>query len=227
MKLVDGSKLESVPKVQSPAKEIVNEVEVGALSETESVSSCVGCCGAVSALTTLTISTIRRIRTTTPPPIMKGSLDLVREPEALKFPPRPVALAPAPACPPKDRRPLRICRFHCEIASEGFRVWYQALRGGFESYLRDWDHTRKAGFEGVPELQMIHLVAPRTVHDIPQPALVEDARVRFADNLVAVDGAFLSRLICSCAAGHLLLCPAWHLPGGIWVRLIRLLSAVS
>ena len=57
--------------------------------------------------------------------------------------------------------------------------------------MRDWDHTRKAGFEGVPELQMIHLVAPRTVHDIPQPALVEDARVRFADNLVAVDGAFL------------------------------------
>ena len=55
----------------------------------------------------------------------------------------------------------------------------------------DWGHTRKAGFEGVPELQMIYLVALRTVHDIPQPALVEDVRVRFADNLVVVDGAFL------------------------------------
>lgn len=38
---------------------------------------------------------------------------------------------------------------------------------------------------------MIHLVALRTVRDIPQPVLVEDARVHFADNLVAVDGTFL------------------------------------
>ena len=37
---------------------------------------------------------------------------------------------------------------------------------------------------------MIHLVALRTVHDIPQPVLVEDARIRFGDYLVVVDGAF-------------------------------------
>ena len=152
MKLVDGSKLESVPKVQSPAKEIVNEVEVGALSETGSVSSCVGCCGAVSALTALTISTIRRIRTTTPPPIMKGSLDLVREPEALKFPPRPAALAPAPVCPPKDRRPPTYTSFSLREYQRGFSRLVSSVARGFENYLRDWGHTRKAGFEGVPEL---------------------------------------------------------------------------
>lgn len=137
MKLVDGSKLESVPKVQSPAKEIVNEVEVGALSETGSVSSCVGCCGAVSALTTLTISTIRRIRTTTPPPITKGSLDLVREPEALKFPPRPAALAPAPACPPKDRRPPTYTSFSLREYQRGFsRLVSSVARGVRELFVR-------------------------------------------------------------------------------------------
>ncbi len=116
--------------------------------------------------------------------------------------------------------------FIARVPARVFEAGIKRCTGG-SNYLRNWDHTRKAGFEGVPELQMIHLVAPRTVHDIPQPALVEDARVRFADNLVVVDIAFPVATVRSCAAGHLLLCPARHLPGGIWVRLVRLLSAVS
>lgn len=91
VKLVEGSKLESVPNVQSPAKEIVNEVWVGALSATGSVSSCVDCCGVARALTTLTINTISKTRTTMPPPIKKGSFDLVC-PEALNERPRLVKL---------------------------------------------------------------------------------------------------------------------------------------